>query len=80
MDDLSKESDQFNELRLKQLAGQLSTLEQVELDRMMHVRLQEAEEYLAPAVAKMRLEQLERQEQIKRYQIESEALAQLLSR
>ena len=71
-------TDRFNELRLQQITDSLPPAEQAELDDMMQARLQEAENFLTPAVERMRQEQQQLRQRLTQYQTESEALAQLL--
>ena len=73
-----QDTERFNELRLQQITDSLPSVERTELDDMMQARLQEAENFLAPAVERMRQEQQQLRQRLTRYQTESEALAQLL--
>lgn len=68
----------FDELRYKQLSGNLNEEEQDELTQLTAVLLADEEEYLAPAIARMQSENEATQEQMDKLQQENVYLAKIV--
>ena len=66
-------------LRARELAGTLTTEEQVRLAELIEMLEAEEARYLAPAAARMRAEQAALREQLDTLQTENEAMARLLN-
>lgn len=71
------DKEQFNQLRLKKMDGRLSSEEQVELDRMMQARLDEAAVLDAEVIGRLHEKEEAQKAQLQAYQAESEQLAAL---
>lgn len=77
---IEHDNERFNELRLRQITGTLSSSEQAELDAMMQERLDEADAFLAPHSENQRKELLQLDRQIEKKRIESVHLIRLFLR
>ncbi len=69
----------LDELRARELAGTLTTEEQVRLAELIQMLEAEEARYLTPVAARMRAEQAVLREQLETLQTENEALARLLN-
>lgn len=68
----------FDELRYKELSGNLNETDREELTRLIAIILADEEEYLAPAIARMQSENETSQGQIDKLQKENVYLARIV--
>jgi len=78
MDWNEEQQARFDDLRQRELVGGLSDTEQQELDALMALLTQAADESLLPVIARLQREQAELETRLQQKQHENEELAKLL--
>ena len=78
MDWNDQQQSRFDELREQEMVGALTNAEQTELDGMMAVLIEEADEALVSAIGRLQQEQAELEAKLQKRQFENEELAKLL--